>query len=343
MKSLTFLNIKAFFTLGILAVAVCSCEKDEKGMPDIKAGSLQVNKIEPDSASGGDVLVVNGSGLGSLKSIMFEKDNVPAGFNPTFNSDEAIVFRVPDTAGGGQQNIIFTNSAGVVTKVPFKVIALPTLSESSAIDVEPGMNVTLTGINFEDVNKVVVAGTTTEVPIVSKSKKQLVVTIPPSDISRAKFSITNSSGTRVTDQEFTYLPNTFAIYSDALSSNIDNYSWSTEFKPSTTNKISGANGLSAEYLGAWAGIQLSQKVAVDLAPYKYLTFWTKGSASDRVITLNFNWAKGINVTIPANKWTYHKIDLDTFKGAGVSSLTNFIMQINGDPDLFYFDNIVLVK
>lgn len=343
MKKIRVLNIKTFVTVAVLAIGVISCKKDETGMSEYAAGDLQVSAIDPGEGSGGDVLIVKGAGLGSLSSITFEKDNVPAGFNPVFNQDRSVVFRIPDTAGGGPQNIIFTNTAGKSVKIPFKVVALPVISESSAIDVEAGQIVTLTGINLEDVSKVVIDGTTTEAEIISMSKKQLTITMPASTASRVKLSITNSSGTKVGEQELTYVANAYAIYDDVFNSNVDNWSWSTEFKVSTSNKISGANGLSAEYTGGWGGIQLAQKSSISLTPYKYLTFWTKGSSTDRIVSLNFNWAKGIQVTIPANKWTYHKIDLDTFKGSGVNSLDNLIMQINGDPDLFYFDNILLVK
>ena len=343
MKKLRHLNIKFIVAIAALMISFLSCKKDESGVPEHPAGDLQVSAIDPGEGSGGDVLIVKGSGLGSLSSIIFEKDSVPAGLNPVFNEDRSIVFRIPDTAGGGPQNIIFTNTAGKSVKIPFKVIALTSISATSAVDIEAGQIVTLTGINLEDVSKVVIDGTTVEAEIISKSRKELTVKMPASTASRVKLAITNSSGTKVSEQEFTYVINAYAIYDDAFNTNIDNWSWSTEFKVSILNKISGANGLSAEYTGGWGGIQLAQKSSVSLAPYKYLTFWTKGSSTDRVVSLNFNWAKGIQVTIPANKWTYHKIDLDTFKGSGVSSLENLIMQINGDPDLFYFDNILLVK
>ncbi|MEJ6979671.1 IPT/TIG domain-containing protein [Pedobacter sp. P351] len=343
MKKFRVLNIKAIVAIAALTISIIACKKDGTGMPEYGAGDLQVSTIDPGEGSGGDVLIVKGAGLGSLSSITFEKDNVPAGFNPVFNEDKSVVFRIPDTAGGGPQNIIFTNTAGKSVKIPFKVVALPVISQSSAIDIEAGQIVTLTGTNLEDVSQVVIDGTTTEAEIVSMSKKQLTIKIPASSASRVKLSITNSSGTKVGEQEFTYVANAYAIYGDAFNSNVDNWSWSTEFKISTLNKISGSNGLSAEYTGGWGGIQLAQKSSVSLTPYKYLTFWTKGSATDRVVSLNFNWAKGVQVTIPAGKWTYHKIDLDTFKGSGVNSLDNLIMQINGDPDLFFFDNILLVK
>ena len=342
MNFLKYIRTKYIVVIAVISIVFTACQKDPDGMNEAEPGDLNVSQIDPGEGSGGDVLIVKGSGLGGIKSVVFEKDNVPAGFNPVFNNENALVFRIPDTASGGPQNVIFTNKAGKVVKVPFKVIALPTVSQVSAIEVDAGTQVTLTGTNLEDVSQVLIDGTSDAATIVSKSKKELVLQMPASTKSRAKLSITNSSGTRVTEQEFVYLPNAYPIFTESPA-NVDYWGWSIAYSTSNAFSISGSNSLKAEYSGSWGGLQLHLKTPVSLADYKYVTFWIKGADVDKVISFNFNWANTQALNVPADKWTYFKFDLDLFKGSGVSNLDDFIMQVNGDPKTFYLDNVLLVK
>jgi len=337
--------MKSMLGLLLFITAFASCKKDLDGTPETKPGNLSIERIQPDSASGGAVLIVKGSGLGQISSVMFEKDRVPATFNPVFNTADALVFRVPDTASGGVQNIIFTNTDGKTASTSFRVIALPSVTAVSSTEFVEGTEITLTGINFEDVSKVVLDGTTAQAQVVSKSKKQLVIKMPATTLSRAKLAITNASGLRVTDQEFVYVDNSYKIFADAMNANVNNSSWSTTLANTSemANVKFGATALKAEYTGSWGGLQLIMNTPVDLTGYKYVTFWVKGAAVEKNISFNFNWTNSQTLTIPANKWTYFKVDLQTFQGAGVTKLETFVLQVNGDPATFYLDNILLVK
>ena len=76
----------------LAAVAVfTSCTKKGSGTPTS-------NGIKPDSAASGVVLTLTGSGLANIRSVVFDKNNTPAALNPNFNTDNAVIFRVPDTA-----------------------------------------------------------------------------------------------------------------------------------------------------------------------------------------------------------------------------------------------------
>src|SRR6218665_386901 len=126
MKKYSFKNIISLLSFSlILGFTVSSCTEDTDGRPQIGPGTPKSSGIKPDSAAGGTVLTLTGTGLGDMRSIVFEKNNVPAGFQPTLNTGEALIFRVPEDAAGGDQNIIFTNSAGAKLSVPFKVLAFP--------------------------------------------------------------------------------------------------------------------------------------------------------------------------------------------------------------------------
>src|SRR5215211_1267513 len=97
-------GFKNFLAIAALVViAASSCKKDTDGSPGSSPGNPTMTGITPAEAAGGAVVTITGSGLGGMRTIVFDKNNVPATFQPNLNSDNAILFRVPDTAFGGQQ------------------------------------------------------------------------------------------------------------------------------------------------------------------------------------------------------------------------------------------------
>src|SRR5688572_28038821 len=90
----------------IMLLAACSlvlnsCYKED-AVPE-PSSSPAFSAVTPVEGSGGTLVTVSGSGLGQIRSVVFANQNVPATFNPAFNSDNNILFRVPDTAYGGSQ------------------------------------------------------------------------------------------------------------------------------------------------------------------------------------------------------------------------------------------------
>lgn len=153
-----------------LATFINGCKKDSDGSPDYKAGDPVSTSVSPNTGGGGTSVTIQGSGLGQMRTIVFDKNNVPAPFVTTLNAENSIIFRVPDTAFGGPQNIVLTNSDGKKLTVPFNVIALPGVSAAFPTDFQANSLVTLTGINLEAVTAVVFDGTTTACTIVSQSR-----------------------------------------------------------------------------------------------------------------------------------------------------------------------------
>src|SRR5471030_457716 len=149
MKKLVNLLV-VLLTFAGCASMITSCTKEAE-KPAAASSSPKADKLDPDSAKGGSALTLTGSGLGQIQSIVFEKGNVPAPFNTVFNTDKALIFRVPDTANGGSQNIIITNKLGKVLKVPFNVIALPVISSVSNYNFTSGTSITIVGNNLGDV------------------------------------------------------------------------------------------------------------------------------------------------------------------------------------------------
>ncbi|MBL7743374.1 MAG: IPT/TIG domain-containing protein [Chitinophagaceae bacterium] len=340
-KTLTKLSL----LLLTVSVILISCEKDGDGSPDMSAGAMSSGTIAPNSAAGGEVITLTGSGIGQIRSIVFDKNNVPAPFTSTLNTETNLVFRVPDTAFGGPQNIIFTNSEGKTLSVPFSVIALPNITSAFPTDFEAGTTVTIKGNNLDDVTSVVLEGTTNAATIVSKTRKQLVITMPASNVDRAKLKITNLSGERLTDMDFVNVSKALTVFTDQLNNGFENWGWGGTFAASADDKITGASSLKAAFDpgGSWGGLQLGNGGSINITGYKYFGFWVKGADIDKNVQFWLNWGNQKVITVPANKWTYFRYELAT-QYAGVSmSINNVTFQIFEAGKTLYFDNIMFFK
>ncbi|MBL7707906.1 MAG: IPT/TIG domain-containing protein [Chitinophagaceae bacterium] len=343
-KVIINLFTRLFLLLGIVSVLIMGCEKDSDGSPDIKTGAMSSGTINPASAAGGEVITLTGTGIGQIRSIVFDKNNVPAQFMSTLNTEANLVFRVPDTAFGGPQNVIFTNADGKTLSVPFSVIALPNVTTAFPTDFEAGTQVTLTGNNLDDVTTVVLDGTTDACTIVSKTRKQMVITMPASTADRAKLKLTNASGIRITDMEFVNVSRAITVFTEQLNNGFENWGWGGTFAASADDKITGGSSMKAAFdpAGTWGGMQLGNGGSINIAPYRYFSFWVKGADVDKNFQFWLNWGNQKVITVPANKWTYFRYELAT-NYPGVTSVNNVTFQIVDAGKTVYFDNIMFFK
>lgn len=320
-----------------------SCIKDTDGSPQVGPGNPVLTAIDPAEAPGGTVLTITGSGLGDMRSIVFDKNNVPAQFMSTLNTESAIIFRVPDTAFGGPQNIVLTNSAGKTLVVPFGVVALPSVTSAFPTDFLPGTQVTLNGNNLDDVTKVILEGTSDQATIVSQSRKQMVIAMPATSAARGKLRLTNASGDRVTDIEFVNVAQAQTVFSDQLDNGFQSWSWGGDYTASGDFRITGASSMKAAYdpAGSWGGMQLGGGF-INLAGYKYFSFWVKGADVDKNVQFWLNWGNQKVITVPANKWTYFRYEL-AVDYPGVADVNNVTFQIFESGKTIYFDNIMFTK
>ncbi len=344
MKKLFFIKPVVAVLFLITATTMFSgCKKDSDGSPDYKAGDPVSTSVSPGSGGGGTTITIQGSGLGQMRTIVFDKNNVPAPFVSTLNSENAILFRVPDTAFGGPQNIILTNSDGKMLKVPFNVIALPGVATAFPTDFQANSLVTLTGINLEAVTTVVFDGTSTACTIVSQSRKQMVIKMPSTTITRGKLKLTNSSGDKVTDMEFVNVDQAQCVFKDDFANGFQNWGWGGTYTPTTSDKITGTASMNAAFdpAGTWGGLQMGGG-AINTSGYKYFSFWAKGADADKNMQFWINWNNQKVITIPANKWTYFRYELAVdFPGTG--NVDNVTYQIFDNGKTILFDNIMFFK
>ncbi|RCR65518.1 IPT/TIG domain-containing protein [Larkinella punicea] len=348
----------SFVTL-LTGLTMTACEEDTDGRPQYTAGTPVATKLAPDSAAGGTVVTLTGSGLGDMRSIVFEKDNVPAGFQPTLNTDQALIFRVPDEVVGGVQNVIFTNSEGRTVSVPFRVLAYPTVSEVSNYNFTKDSEITITGNNLDDVTSVKLTGTSDAATIVSKEKKKLVVKMPATTVNRATLDITNSTGLFRTTQEMVNKDKAYMIFGDTYGAGFQDGSWGDAGAVSTTEFKSGTASVGKNFQkGNWHLIAFANWSASAIsysADYTYVSGWIKGASADYSLYLTTDASKAgfggfddkNKIDVKAGVWTYFKIKLSDvdFWSAG-KKLTQVGFRIQG-PDAkdetFYFDDLMLIK
>lgn len=338
----------------LAGILIAGCTKEEQSQS--KASNNPVaNTLDPEKASGNTVLTVTGSGLGDITSIVFEKGMVPASFNPVLNTDNSVIFRVPDTANGGSQNIILTNRLGAQVKVAFNVVALPLVNTASNYNFAAGTQITLVGNNLNDVTSVTLDGTSAAATIVSQTKKELVVTMPATTANSAKLIITNSTGPFTTSQVFVNLDNAYKIFTDEYANGFENGSWgpasvSSDFAKSGTKSFkAGYNkgNWSADGFANWNGIAA-------MPEYNFLSFWVKGASLDYTLYVTGdaraggygNSDKSVPIAVPANVWTYFKIPMSTlelWKKGPMKQLGFWIEGPEKQDESFYFDDVILVK
>ncbi len=318
MKNYYFKNVKhtilALFVVAIVSMLLYSCKKDSDGANFSVSGNPVFGSINIDSGAGGSTVAITGSGLGDMRSVVFSNAAVPASITPTLNAENSIIFKVPDTAYGGPQNIVLTNSEGKSITVPFKVLAFARiLNVSPAQDFLPGSEITLSGTNLADVSDVRLTGTTDKATIISKTQKKLVVKMPVTTSSRATLDITNATGLSKTTQEFVSVANARVVYDDALQSGFQNWSWGTDninFSNSS-NKVCGNYSLDAGWTGAWGGLQLGGG-NIDLTGMNYMSFYVKGGAVDSKYMVTLDWGPQRIISVPKEVWTYFRIKLSEY-------------------------------
>lgn len=337
---------------------MAACTKDTDGSPRVPPGSLTLTSVAPDTGSGGAVVTLAGNGLGDIRSIVFEKENVKAGFQSTLNTDSHLIFRVPADAIGGEQDILFTNSAGKTSSIRFRVLAYASVSGASNYNFTEGTEIQLEGNNLDDVTSVTLEGTGEELEIVSQEKRQMVVKFPVSDASRSKLKLTNSTGVITTSQEFVNVDKAVLIFGDEYGEGFADGSWGDAGVISKTEFKSGIASVGKSYQqGNWHLIGFANWWPT--VPYDpsltYLSVWIKGASQDYSLYITTDaGAAGFGDFVEANKlnvkagvWNYFKVklsDLDFWSaGKDLKQLGFRIQGPDKQDEVFYFDDLMLVK
>jgi hypothetical protein len=337
-------NLSKLLLINLMVVVLFSSCGEEDGNPSPVAGA-----ISP--------VQVTGSELRNVQTIVFETGNVRADFNPNFNTDGAILFRVPIEAVPGEQNIILTNSSGSSFTVPFNVLGFANITSVSDYNFTQGTQITLTGKNLADVLSVVFTGTTTELEIVSKTATTLTLQFPALDVPESTLTITNQAGPATTTQSFVAIDNAFKLFTDNYAAGYQDASWGSGGTISTDEFKSGTASVFKDYAaGNWHQLGFGWTMTPNDS-YKYLSFWIKGGTANYDLYISTSASPSgfasfdafSKITVPANVWTYFKIPVTTLKLWGNNNATDWnqigwrIQGPDGGDQRFYLDDVIFIK
>lgn len=346
--------------IAITATLFVSCRKEISPITSPTANP-SIIKIEPALGAANTVLTISGNGLGDVKTIYFDKDSVPSGFNPVFNTDGSLIFRVPLNAVPGQQNIVFTNGLGVKFSVPFNVLGLANISNVSNYNFVTGSILTLTGKNLDDVSAVRFHGSTEVATIIAKTPTTLQIQMPATSLYRTTLDISNTAGTITTSQEFVSLTNNFKFFADGFENGEQDASWGDAGAISTTEFKTGTASFGKNFQGGnWHQMGFGWNTITN-NNYKYLSFWMKGGTADLPLWISTatsangfaSFNDNAKIIVPAGVWTYFKLPLNELNlwatGTGFNQIGWRIQGPGGDRpgsnagEKLYLDDVMLVK
>ncbi|SDZ86992.1 hypothetical protein SAMN05192529_10361 [Arachidicoccus rhizosphaerae] len=259
----------------------------------------------------------------------------------------------------------------------------PTIQVSNGVsnyNFKNGSVDTLYGVGFASTDNLYIKGVSSssaskglmdQVDILSVNDSVMIVKFPDSKITQGNllFAYTQTDGSKDTAISSTVFNNIDKAYQIFANDNTQNgwgsWSWdaagiSTDYAKSGTKtfsmKFSGGgwkvDGLRQGGGGASDGLAYS-------ADWQYLVFWVKGG--NKAQTAYIQWGDGglgqnaVNdITIAANKWQFFKIPISSLKWNTTSTTwsdnkgsklntVGFFMKSNDDDEVYYFDDIMVVK
>jgi Complex I intermediate-associated protein 30 (CIA30) len=194
-------NVK-YFILLVMNVILISCTKDKIASSNVDGVFSIDTRVTPyveNSGKGypGDLVRVEGVGLQSVKSIVFD-GIVNTVFNPALNSDKAIFFNIPfdDKKGSrfGLQKLSITNIRGELIESDFEIIQPKPIIDDKFEPALPkvGTTVTVNGSWFIGVSSVKFAGNS--VNFTNTSSKLITFLIPTTATVGGDVEVTTPGG-----------------------------------------------------------------------------------------------------------------------------------------------------
>lgn len=308
----------------IVSLALCGLLSGclEEDGPAGPSKNPEVESISPAEGEANALVTLQGSGLGNIVSVVFETDAVSAMINPTLNTGNVFMFRVPLDAVPGDQNIVLENGAGVSFSVPFFVIGYPTITAVSNYNFSEGDSITLTGKNLSDVSRVTFTDTDTELTIKHTSATEVTVSFPSTTLKQSTLTVENASGARITSEVFVNREQAFVLFADDYANGFSNGSWG----PSGVSTDVAIGGTSSVYMdfpaGWWAFDNFANwGTAQTNDNFAYFTFWIKGGDFDQDVYIQTSQSESgwdtyssyNKITVEAGEWQYFKLPVADLK------------------------------
>lgn len=301
MKS-KIINTSVFFCL----ILLLACEKEPPA----------VVTFMPDFGPAETLITVEGMHFNDLLAIDFN-EGVAADFNPSFGTNEALLFRVPENAPLGE-NMIRIETDNGITEFPFRVtLKPPSVNISYPESANVGETVTILGENFFEPLEVLFFDSI-EANILFAAEDSIVVEVPQ-DVMKGRITVKANGGSALT-------PTLFFTTTQILVNNFDG-----EGLRSETNKWIFYGSIDQN---ANTAVQNSNPIPIDNNYLKISgmdpgTVWIGGTESHSWDTNDFNVfpiSSGLNDT-------YLSLDLNS-NGRDKTHLIIVLAERDGSPNDF---------
>jgi len=272
----------------------------------------------------------------------------------TFVSQTAtqLVVKVPAGAKKGKISLV-AKSTVTVPSTDELTMLLPVPNSLSPNPIAVDADLTITGTDLDLVTKIAFTGVSNPVTtFVSQSATQMVVKVPTGTLKgKLTFSVLNSSLTVESSQVLEILGGlppltdfTLPIYTDALQSGFQDWSWAGRDMNSTAIVRQGTKSIKATYgTGGYEGITFHAGTAVSTAGYtkvEFSVFGEIGTGGKKLnLVVNGGWTNPPQVTIVEGEWTTFTVNLSLF--ASSNPFSELVLQSAGWSGVIHIDHVGL--
>lgn len=279
-----------------------------------------------------DVLMITGTNLDLVMSVVFPNDIEFAGFEN--QSETEITVKIPNGVVDG--NIILKAYSGVPVMVeePISII-LPMITNAMPIPVEIGANWTLTGTNLDLVKEVIIPGAPTPISnFISRSATEIVLTVPEGSFNGAIKLNTIHDFVTETDAKIeiaglTDIPLSVVIFDDSYQNGFGNWSWGGPTDVNyTANVREGKIAIKKEWQEndglRFGGGNASTEGMTELV---FSVFGGEGLGNDGKLGVMINEQWGITqIQVTIGEWTDFAISLSDLPLDDPSKIGDFALQ-----------------
>ncbi len=307
-----------------------------------------VAKITPVEGPPGTLITVEGSGLTDLQKVTFGTENAP--FNPVFNTDGALLIRVPANAKFGAQTVTLYNKGGDATKttLSFKVLQpAPTLEKFAPTEAAVGDTITLTGKIFDNVTTVNFGTVPSKILSASPTTIQVIV---PDKVEKAPIEVVTPGGSAKSSLDFSPKGTGLYVFDEAIIGDWQSWSWAKVAIGDTEKAQKGTKSIKVTYAG-WAAFWLNNPTPIDISKFGTLKFSVFGGEGTKDKTVRVSYrdndvadaekGKGVVIKIKPGVWNEYVLPL---KDLGAASKLKAILfqEFSGeDVQPVWYDEIKL--
>lgn len=307
--------------------------------------------LSPNPISLAANLTITGTDLDLVKKVIFS-GVAPAVTTFVSQSTTQLVVKVPAGARDGKVSLEAASTVQTTSSDDLDIV-LPAITGLSPNPIDPGQDLTITGIGFDVVTSVVFLNVPAVTSFVSQSATQIVVKVPNGALKgKVAVGVSNPSDTVQSSDilEITGLPPladfTFPIYTDAAQNGFQDWSYTTTHDFANTENVrQGTKAIKAVYGGnTYQGITFHNGSTLSTSGYTKLEFsvFAEPSLNGKKLQVvtNGSYSGSVpQVTLVGGEWTTFSVTLSSM--GSPTGISEIVLQSAGFTGTVYIDHVGL--